>query len=237
MTDQEILTYYSNLLIQQYSGKPNAIAHIQALAGALVLGQVFGAVQGAYSFPGALGTQLDVIGKYLGVSRTGYNLTGPVTLDDDDYLVILQLASIRNHSDGTLYELQKSIQTFFPESLKLYDYQNMHISYFLDPSTFSTNLAAFALSAGILPKPAGVALGATIAAPIGTDFYGFVTYANPNPFDESPFGLYSNYVESHPWLTYSDAIGAAGSGSSSNFRLLTESGEALETESGVGIDV
>lgn len=232
MTDAEIQAYYSGLLIKQFAGQPNAVAHIQALAGSLVLGQVFTAVQNAYSFPGAVGVQLDVIGQYIGVSRNGYTFSGPITLDDGDYTTALLLCAIRNSSDATLYELAKSIEKFFPGTLRLYDYLNMTMSYFVDPGTFSTDLAEFCVIAGIFPKPAGVRLAAPVLSPINTNYYGFVTYSNPNPFTQSPYGLYSDYQTDHPWLSYYDAV---WSGSPDAQSILTEGDEIIDTESGEGI--
>lgn len=230
MTDEQILLYYSNLLISQYAGQPNAVAQIQAFAGALVLGQVFTAVQNAYQLGTAEGAQLDILGKYIGASRNGNTFQGPTTLDDSDYLTILQLAAIRNQSDGSLDGLLNSINTFFDGVLQLYDYKNMSMSYFVDPSAFSTTLAEFAINAGLFPKPQGVRLGTTTLAPIDTNFYGWLTRYNTTPHNQSPFATRYDYSTNHPWLNASYGIGLVV-----NSNLLTEDGDILETESGAPI--
>lgn len=235
MTDLEIQTYYSNLLIKQFASKPKAIAHIQALAGSLIIGQVFTAVQNSYNLPTAQGVQLDVLGKYLGVSRQGNTFSGPVVLSDAQYLIMLQLAAIRNHSDATLFELQQSIETYFAGVMRIYDYQDMSISYIIDPSLFASGLAEFALLQGLLPKPAAVLLRGTIVAPINTPFFGWVSYADPIPFTQSPKATYANYTSGHPWLSYYNVLGSEGYTPVSS-TILTEGGDVLTTEGSIPID-
>lgn len=72
----ELIEYYVKLLIIQYAGRPKAQATIRAFAKALMADGVMFAVRDAYNIETAVGVQLDVIGKYVGIDRF-YNITAP----------------------------------------------------------------------------------------------------------------------------------------------------------------
>ncbi len=65
----DLIAYYVNLLIIQYHDKPKAQATIALYADALLANNIMDDIQNAYSVETAVGKQLDVIGKYVGVSR------------------------------------------------------------------------------------------------------------------------------------------------------------------------
>lgn len=64
-----LVSYYANLLIVQYHNKPKAVATITALVTELLAAGVIFDVQNGYSIETAIGKQLDIIGKYVGVDR------------------------------------------------------------------------------------------------------------------------------------------------------------------------
>lgn len=66
---EQIVEYYINLLIIQYNNKPNARATIEAFVRAVLADGILMDVRDAYSVETAVGVQLDVIGKYVGVNR------------------------------------------------------------------------------------------------------------------------------------------------------------------------
>lgn len=68
-TLQQIIQYYANLLIIQYNGLPKAQATIALYAQTLLASNIVLQVQNAYDIDTAVGDQLDVIGKYVGVNR------------------------------------------------------------------------------------------------------------------------------------------------------------------------
>lgn len=78
MSVASISAYYVNLLIAQYWDKPNAKATINALLTQLLANDVPLSVLNGYDVETAVGAQLDIIGKYLGVTRyfTGQFFTG-----------------------------------------------------------------------------------------------------------------------------------------------------------------
>lgn len=202
MTTQEIIDYYANLLILQYRGQPDAYATIQTLVDPVIMDQLPIDVQEAFSVDSAIGVQLDVLGKYIGVSRNGYDFSGPVTLDDDDYRTILKIKIIQNSSQSDLSTIQSLLNTYFPDELFVVDYQDMTMDYvYFGNST----VAEFFVTAGLLPKPMGVHLRGLIT-PINTDFYfGFQTYSL-GPYNVNPFNDYSAYQTDWPWLSYANGV-------------------------------
>lgn len=166
MTTQELINYYANLLILQYIGKPNAYATVKALVSPVVMDQLPTLVQNAFNLNGAnpaVGVQLDVIGKYVGVTRNGFTLKGaPISLSDSDFLSLIQMAIVTNSEGSDLGTIQQLLNFFFPGEVFVFDYQNMHMSYLINTSVGSQNLIQLFITEGLLPKPMGVALAAPI---------------------------------------------------------------------------
>jgi hypothetical protein len=74
MTNDELTAYYQNLLTIQYNNKPKAQATIAAMVTATIANQVFTAVRDGFNINTAVGSQLDVLGKYVGVNRLVFGL-------------------------------------------------------------------------------------------------------------------------------------------------------------------
>jgi hypothetical protein len=162
MTTNEIVDYYVNLLILQYRGKPKARATIDALVRMAVVDQLPVALQNAFNLDTAEGVQLDTLGKIVGASRSGYDFSGPVTLDDENYRLFLRLAIVQNSAGSSLYDVQNILAAYFPDQIFVFDSQQMRINYFIDADAIDLQLAEFFIMAGRLPKPIGVQLGAII---------------------------------------------------------------------------
>lgn len=64
-----IISYYVNLLIIQYHNKPKAKATIDLLASIMEASGILFDIQNGYSVDTAVGKQLDIVGKYVGVDR------------------------------------------------------------------------------------------------------------------------------------------------------------------------
>lgn len=162
-TTQELINYYANLLIIQYIGKAKAYAHIQTLVTPVVMDQLPLSVQNAFNLTGSVGVQLDVLGKYIGVKRSGYGLSGqPITLNDADFLKLIQLALLTNSAQSDLNTIQSLLQIFFAGELFVFDYQDMRMSYFINSSIGSPDLIQLFITEGLLPKPMAVQLAAPI---------------------------------------------------------------------------
>lgn len=209
MTDQELIDYYANLLILQYLEKPNAFATIQALVTPVIMDQLPTSVMNAFDLSGvstAVGKQLDVLGKYAGVTRNGYGFEGqPIALDDDDFLSLIKLAVVKNTSGSSLADIQSLIAAFFAGQMLVFDYKNMQMNYMVSSSVGSQELLQLFVTQGLLPRPMAVAVALLIYAPIIDAFFGFRTYTLPGQ-NNSPFNSYADYQTGRPWLSYTDAI-------------------------------
>ena len=205
MTTAELIAYYKNLLLMQYLNLPKAEGTIEALVGPALMDQLPVLVQNAYDIDSAVGVQLDVLGKYAGVDRHGYDFLGPATLDDDDFRLLIKMAILQNNSGSSLADIQSLIAIYFPDTLRVFDYSNMQMSYLMDSDAGSQQLAQFFVKQGLLPKPMGVQLGALIYSTDIDNFFGFRTYGLSGQ-NNSPFNSYSTYTTNTPWLSYGDAV-------------------------------
>jgi hypothetical protein len=169
------------------------------------------AIQNAYNIlPGsiqAVGIQLDVLGKYVGVTRSGVSTTGvPITLDDSDFILLIQMAIIKNNSGSSLSDIVGLLYQFFGTEILLFDQADMRMTYVIS-SLISSNLLQLFITQGILPAPMGVNVDVIIYAPIINAFFGFITYGNPvqSPITR-PFNDYADYQTTWPWFSYQDSI-------------------------------
>lgn len=69
---KDLQNYYANLLIVQYNGLPKASATIKMLVKLIFINLILLQIRDAFDWKTAIGTQLDIVGKWVGVSRT-YN--------------------------------------------------------------------------------------------------------------------------------------------------------------------
>ncbi len=162
------------------------------------------AVQNAFNLIGdspAVGVQLDIIGKYCGVTRSGNGLNGqPITLNDADFLTLIRLAALTNSSGSSLETIQNLLFQFFADTILLYDLLDMRFSYVLSSSIGSNDLIQLFLTEGLLPKPMGVQLS-VIVVPDITNLFGFRTYQLPAS-KSKPFNQYGSFNMTWRWLSY-----------------------------------
>lgn len=166
------------------------------------------AVQDGYNIlgtPTALGKQLDVLGKYVGVSRSGLGFTSNITLNDADYLTLIKMAIAQNSLGSSLADIQNFIATYFPGQMLVTDYANMRMSYLLSNEIGSQDLIQLIVVQGLLPKPMGVQLS-VLYTPEIDNFFGFVTYENPTNDLVSPFNTYENYEMDRPYMDYQYSV-------------------------------
>lgn len=183
------------------------------------------AIENAFNITGpnvASGVQLDILGKYAGVSRTGRNNLGPITLDDEDFLTLIQFASIVNTSGSSLGTIASNLYQAFGTQISVFDYKNMQLSYLINSSIGSQDLIELLITENLIPRPMGVQIS-IIYANNTNNFFGFRTYTHAATLAK-PFNTYKNYIKTWPWLTYTDAFNATGTS------LLTESGSSLVQE-------
>ena len=188
-----------------------AYQHIQTLVTPIIMDQLPFAVMNGFQLGTAVGKQLDTLGKYVGVTRNGFGPGGAITLDDTDFTTFIQLAIIDNSNNGTLASIQELLHTYFNNEIFVFDNQDMQVSYYIDSTGISLNLAILFVTEGLLPKTLGVQLAAVIYSPKIKDFFGCCTYSGPPPTYEnfpfiSPLNSYSSYQMDRPFLTYQDSL-------------------------------
>lgn len=205
MTTQELIDYYADLLILQYKSKPKAYETIRALGELLVIGTLAQEIKDAFNIETATGVHLDLIGKYAGVGRQAITFSSQVTLSDDDYRQMIKMKIVQNNSESTLASIQELIQSFFPNSLRVFDDGTMRMSYYFNSQIGSELLAEAFVRQSVLPKPMGVELSSLIYVAEVNDLYGFRTYAKDNPGARG-FNQYDGYNLDWPWLNYSNAL-------------------------------
>lgn len=132
-------------------------------------------------YPGAVGVQLDILGKYAGVVRSGYDLAGnPLTLNDMDFTTLIRLAIVTNNSGSSLADIQNLLHNNFANEMFVFDGANMQMSYLITSSIGSQALVELFITEGLLPKPMGVQLASVIYVPT-VSLFGFQTYDDVSP--------------------------------------------------------
>lgn len=90
----EIVDYYINLLIIQYNQKPKARATISAVVNEILANGVLLDIQNGYNIDTAVGVQLDIIGKYVGVDRF-FTVSDPI-----DYFALTDYTEVDPDSEN-----------------------------------------------------------------------------------------------------------------------------------------
>ena len=207
MTAEELIKYYADLLIAQYRSKPKARATIELFAEIFVSEQMPMAVKTAFNLDDSIGVQLDVVGEYQGVIRTGPLLNGTlVTLNDSDFRALIELAIIVNFSEANSFEIKELLDNAFGSNILMTDYKGMRMGYFVDTAIGSSDMAQLFITSGLLPKPTGVELSSTIYSGDIDSFFGYQDYIFQDTSNRSPFNTYGSYDLNAPWLSYDDAL-------------------------------
>lgn len=203
MTTEELQTYYANLLILQYIGKPKAYATMYAQVRPVLMDQIPIAIQNAFNIDTAVGEQLDWIGKYVGATRVNYVQGGQVTLVDSDYRVLIKMLVIKNNSGSSLGTIQALLQANFGNLISVFDNQSMGLAYTIVETLGNPALLEVLSYNDYLPRPMAVEVSVTIVPVFDYPLFGFRTYAAPDD-TVSPFNNYGFYNLNYPWLSYQD---------------------------------
>lgn len=155
----DLIAYYKNLLIKQYHELPNAQDTIGSLVEEMLSNLVWTQVQDAFDIDTAVGVQLDILGKYIGATRTqgGQN----PALDDTSYRVVLKTKIAQNGGNQTDKSIDDFIWMFFENTgtglprIWWVDNLDMTITYYC--SLFDKATMDYASINNLLPRPAGVA--------------------------------------------------------------------------------
>lgn len=172
MTTFDYGKYLSSLLIIQYWGKPKAKATIEALAKMFPVDLIF-AVRDAFDMDTATGKALDVLAKYVGVSRNYIDINGNIkTLTDDEFRILIKFKAISNTSTASHYDIDTSLYNFFGTRVRATSDGNMAMTLFVPAD--AENIIEAAIQQKALPTPLGVEANKIIIQ--RTRFFGFVNY-------------------------------------------------------------
>lgn len=216
-TTNETISAYADLLIQQYVSKPKARATIEGVVTPFLMPQgdtstwestntlLPLSLRDAFDLSTAVGVQLDILGIYLGVKRSGFNFSGAVTLNDTQYRALLMMMVSRKQLNASLKSIQDFVYNNLNGVVQVFDNLGMRMSWYYKAATGSNVVAEFFIKAGFLPNPLCVGSALVNAYPIG-NFFALRTYAAVAPTGTFPLNTYAVYSTSRPWLLYNYAI-------------------------------
>ena len=200
--------YLSNLLIIQYFNKPKAAATIKAVAKMFPTDLILDIVNG-FDLETATGEQLDILAKYIGVSR-GYTDSNnqSAMLTDEEFSLLMRLKIIINTGSASLYGLETSLYNFFGNGIQVvddvdtYGAHTMSLTYFIRDDWANVGLAA--IQQDCLPHPTGV--GVSYSTFTTSPYFGFVTYDNQTHPISTGFRDYNDPTKDGQMYTYDKQI-------------------------------
>lgn len=155
------VTTYLNLISAAHRNKPRYRAWLSSCLQILCdIGNCAASMQKAFSVDDAAGVQLDIVGAYVGASRTlPFQPTeGSRILSDTNYRKLIRAKIAQNLWDGTNESLPYLLDTSFPElGIIIKDNQDMSINAVVR-GTFTTRQLEMLTADMLLPRPAGVSV-------------------------------------------------------------------------------
>ena len=193
--------YLMSLLIIQFHNKPKAKATIEALGKMFPVDLVM-QVRDAFDIDTAIGKQLDVLAKYVGVKRFYTHTDGEIiTLNDDELRMLIKFACICNTSNMSQYDLDTSLYNFFGRDVRASSNGNMAITFFVRSD--SQIVVDAAIQQRVLPTPIGVQANQVVIQ--DEDFFAFVEYNDLSTEYKQGFLEYSDPTKEGEMLNYDKA--------------------------------
>ncbi|MDH0287667.1 DUF2612 domain-containing protein [Pseudomonas sp. GD04087] len=213
------LSDYLALITTEHSKRSKYMAMVEA-----VIGPVVDALNASQGLPGdfdlnqAIGTQLDIVGLWVGISRrvhtplvgvyfsldmTGVGFdqgvwkgpfdpdSGIVELDDDTYRVLIKAKIGANHWDGTLGASKEILDLVFNGDTHVFIQDNQDMSMTIGVSGAMPSAISLALlTGGYIPiKPEGVRVDYYIVTSTDGPLFGFdVSNEYISGFDQGSWG-------------------------------------------------
>jgi hypothetical protein len=152
---------YLNLVIPQHRTKAKFSAWLTVKLGMLQnVNTILGAVAAAYDLDNAVGTQLDILGKILGMSRLlpfqPASGASP-TLTDTYYRLVLRAKIMSNQWDGTREGYDEMIATIFAAyPIGVIDYADMSMDVILFLAEADPMISDLLVSGYLFPVPVGI---------------------------------------------------------------------------------
>ena len=195
---QEYVDYLANLLIIQYHNKPKAIATIKSLARQLPVDLIL-KIRDSFNMDTSAGDALDILGKYVGVTRWYYDDNGEqIRLTDEEYRMLIKLKAISNTSNASHYEIDQALYDFFGTKVRATSAGNMQMTIFI-PANAERVIAA-AIQKRALPTPLGVEANKIVVQ--NANFFGFVNYQNQHAVYKTGFREYNEPDKEGEILNY-----------------------------------
>lgn len=199
MSENEIKDYYANLLILQYRTLEKARAHIKALVRNAYADGLLKKVIDGFNIDTAVGKQLDILGKYIGLGRNVKTIlsdSGSTVLDDNDYRLLLKFKLLSNITFASTAQIRNALYELFPQSVRVFDRRDMSYDYVV--STQFQNVIGVILAEELLPLPLGVGYNSIVIADEVDSYYGFSSYTgindNPNGYSDYTNGFKNRYL-------------------------------------------
>ena len=164
------------------------------------------AVQNCFDLNNAIGVQLDILGKYAGVTRTINTPTQTINLNDADFTTLIKFAIVQNNSGSSLATIEQNLNIFFAGNFTVTDYKNMNMSYIFSQSIGSTNLFSALIQENLIPKPMGVGYS-VLVPPVVDAYFGYSLYEEGavNPVVK-PYNTYESVNTGWLYLDYNNFI-------------------------------
>lgn len=158
--DDETLDGYRRLLTSEYKTRPKLTSWLLwLLSDGLTYNGVVDELINSFVLDTAIGAQLDVIGRIVGVNRllNFYPAGGESPLmDDDTYRLVIKARIMQNLWKGTLPELYDAWSVLFPDvTLQIQDNQDMTFNVVI-VGEFTSLMRELITNGYIVPKPEGV---------------------------------------------------------------------------------
>lgn len=206
-----------DLLILQYRDLPNASAEITAmLDGFDNIYEFFDSFIGKFDLDNAIGHRLDLIGKIVGVNRIvpdvilktffgfsansnalGFNSApfyryefskyNDLVLDDQQFLLFIKAKIVKNNTNATLPDIQKSINFLIGDSGYVVDNKNMSMSLYLENNNINISTMVSIIKQDIIITPQGVEIFSIEYRP---ETFGFSRNPNALGFGSGQFAQY-----------------------------------------------
>ena len=191
--------YLSSLLIIQYWGKSRARQTIEAIAKMFPVDLIF-KVRDAFDLDTATGKSLDILAKYVGVSRNYIDLNGDIkTLNDEEFRTLIKFKAISNTSTASHYDIDMALYNFFGTRVRATSDGNMQMTIFV-PSD-AENVIQAAIQQKAMPTPLGVEANKIVVQ--NARFFGFVDYNNQHAVYKTGFRDYNDPDKDGETLNYS----------------------------------
>ena len=198
-----LVQYYADLLIVQYTGKTKAVETIKTMVGIILQNGILLDVLDAFNPETCVGKQQDILGKWIGVDRYYLGDGATQSLDDNDYRIVLNFKAISNAIDMSPSSIDNILYEFFGDSVICTTEDNLRIFYFVTEEYF--NISSILLQKKVLPKPIGVRIGGIVRNKIWFAFSDYNTFSKTPPLNTVGFSDYENFLTKEgSFLSYQD---------------------------------